>query len=44
MGEGIGDNFIIADIMNDNSVRYRLISLNCEDINCLGKLEEYILP
>jgi hypothetical protein len=44
MGEGIGDNFIIVDIMSDNAVKYRLISLNCEDINCLGNLEEYILP
>jgi hypothetical protein len=44
MGEGIGDNFIIVDVMTDNTLQYRLISLNCEDINCLGKLEEYTLP
>ncbi len=44
MGEGIGDNFLIVDVMIDNSVEYRLIPLNCEDIHCLGKLEEYTIP
>ncbi len=44
MGEGIGDNFLIVDVMTYNALSYRLISLNCEDINCLGKLEEYTLP
>lgn len=44
MGEGIGDNFVVVDVMTDNTLHYRLISLNCEDINCLGKLEEYTLP
>ncbi len=44
MGEGIGDNFVVVDVMTDNTLQYRLISLNCEDINCLGKLEEYTLP
>ena len=44
MGEGIGDNFIIVDVMTDNTVEYRLVPLNCEDMNCLGKLEEYVLP
>ncbi len=44
MGEGAGDNFLIVDVMTDNSLNYRLIPLNCEDINCLGKLEEYTLP
>ncbi len=41
MGEGIGDNFLIADVMSDNTVTYRLISLNCEDINCPGSLEDF---
>ena len=44
MGEGIGDNFLVVDVMSEGSVTYRLISLNCMDINCLGKLEDYILP
>jgi len=44
MGEGFGDNFLIVNVMTNNTVEYRLISLNCEDINCLGKLEDYTLP
>ncbi len=32
------------DFTSTNPVEYRLVSLNCEDINCLVKLEEYILP
>ncbi len=44
MGEGEGDNFIIVDIMSDNSVKLRLLSLDCEDINCLGNIEDYKLP
>jgi hypothetical protein len=43
MGEGKGDNFLIVDIMTDNTIRYRLIPLNCEDMDCLGKLEEFIV-
>ena len=44
MGEGTGDNFVVVDIMDDNTVAYRLVPLDCEGINCLGKLEEFILP
>ena len=44
MGEGTGDNIVIVDVLTDNSVKYRLISLDCENINCLGKLEDYTLP
>lgn len=44
MGEGIGDNYVIVDVMDDNTVAYRLVPLNCEDSNCLGKLEEFVLP
>ena len=44
MGEGTGDNFIIVDVLNDKTVEYRLVPLNCEDIHCLGKLEEFVLP
>lgn len=39
MGGGLKDNFIIVDILNDNSVLFHLIALNGEDINGLGKLD-----
>ena len=44
MGDGAGDNFLIVDVMTNNTVEHRLVSLNCEYINCLGKLEEFIMP
>ena len=44
MGGGVRDNFIIIDVYNDDSVGFRLIHLNGEDINSLGKLEDYINP
>ncbi len=44
MGEGKGDNFIIVDILEDNSVEYHLISLNTDDISDMGKLEDFELP
>ena len=44
MGEGIGDNFLVVNVSAFNPVKYNLISLNCEDIKCLGRLEDYILP
>ena len=37
-------DFIIIDVYNDDSVGFRLIHLNGEDINSLGKLEDYINP
>ena len=45
MGGGQRDNFIITDVRNKGKVSFRLIALNCgDDINCLGKLEDYKLP
>ncbi len=44
MGGGVRDNFVIVDIFNDGSVEFRLVHLNGDDINGLGKLEDYKLP
>lgn len=44
MGNGVTDNFVIVDVWSDRSVTYRLISLNTEDMNALGELEDYVLP
>jgi hypothetical protein len=41
MGGGKKDNFLIIDVLNDDSVKFRLIHLNGNDINGLGKLEDY---
>ncbi|MFC0603414.1 metallophosphoesterase family protein [Winogradskyella pulchriflava] len=41
MGGGIRDNFVIVDVLNSGEVNFRLIHLNGEDINGLGKLEDY---
>lgn len=43
MGGGVRDNFIIVDIHEDQSVSFRLIHLNGDDINGLGKLEDYLI-
>ena len=44
MGEGIVDNFVIVNVSEEDTITYELISLNCEDINCLGNLEDFVLP
>jgi hypothetical protein len=48
IGSGMGnmreDNFIIVRVDQDKSVSFRLIALNGEDIDALGKLEDYKLP
>lgn len=44
MGGGVKDNFVIIDVLNDNSVQFRLIHLNGDDMNSLGNLEEYKIP
>ena len=41
MGGGIRDNFVIVDVLNNGEVNFRLIHLNGENTNGLGKLEEY---
>ena len=43
MGEGIGDNFVVANVHQDKSVTFDLICLNEPDMNCLGKLTDYNL-
>jgi len=44
MGGGVRDNFVIVDISEDKTVSFRLIALNGDDINSLGKLEDYKIP
>ncbi len=44
MGGGEADNFVIVDVWADKPVSFRLIALNGEDIDALGKLEDYVLP
>ncbi len=44
MGGGAQDNVVICDIGKDKKLSFRLISLNGENVNALGKLEEFILP
>lgn len=41
MGGGTADNFVIVEIDNDTTVHFRLISLNGEHIDALGRLEDY---
>lgn len=41
MGGGLKDNFVIIDVLKDGTVKFRLIHLNGNDINGLGKLEDY---
>ncbi|OIQ30776.1 MAG: hypothetical protein BM564_00775 [Bacteroidetes bacterium MedPE-SWsnd-G2] len=43
MGGEQRDNFIFIDVKKDKSVEFRLIALNGDDINALGKLEDYVL-
>lgn len=44
MGGGVRDNIVIVDVFDDGSVEFRLIHLNGDDINGLGKLEDYVNP
>jgi len=44
MGGEVRDNIIIVDVFEDKTTSFRLIALNEEDINALGKLEDYELP
>jgi hypothetical protein len=43
MGGEVRDNFVVVDVYNDRTVHFRLIALNGDDINALGKLEDYRL-
>lgn len=42
MGGGVHDNFLIVDVYDNNSLGFRLISLNGDDIHALGKLTNYL--
>lgn len=44
MGGGVRDNMVIVDVFDDGSVEFRLIHLNGEDLDGLGKLEDYRNP
>ncbi len=44
MGGGVRDNFVIVDVLRDGSVNFRLVHLNGDDINGLGKLKDYKTP
>lgn len=44
MGNDNEDNFIIVKVDDVGAVSFEMISLNNEDINALGNLEDYILP
>jgi hypothetical protein len=44
MGGRKQDNFIIVNVKQDKSIDFELISLNGDDVNALGKLEDYLLP
>jgi len=43
MGGEERDNIVIIDVYSDKSIGYRLVALNGNDINALGKLEDYEL-
>ncbi len=43
MGEGEGDNFIVANVHEDKSVSYDLICLNDTALFCFGDLTDYRL-
>lgn len=44
MGGESRDNIVIIDVLSDKTVSFRLIALNGNDMNSLGKLEDYVLP
>ena len=44
MGGGVNDNVVFVDIYTDGTVGFRLIHLNGDDVNGLGKLEDYRIP
>lgn len=44
MGGGVRDNFVIVDVFKSGKVNFRLIHLNGDDMNSLGKLEDYRNP
>jgi len=43
MGGGKRDNFVIVDVLSDTTISFCLIAINGDDINALGRLEDYRL-
>lgn len=43
MGGEVNDNIVIIDVRKDKTINFRLIALNGNDINSLGKLEDFVL-
>lgn len=43
MGEGIGDNFVIVNVLKDKTIDYDLICLNDDKLECFGELTGYRL-
>lgn len=43
MGEEIGDNFVIVNVLNNKNIDYDLICLNDEKLECFGELTDYNL-
>jgi hypothetical protein len=43
MGGGVKDNFVIVDILKNKTVDFRLIHLNGDNENSLGRLDNYEL-
>ncbi len=41
MGEGKGDNFVVANVHSDKSVTYELICLSDTILNCFGDITDY---
>jgi len=44
MGGEVRDNMIIVDVSEDKTTSFKLIALNGDNINALGKLEDYEIP
>ncbi len=44
MGGRKQDNFIIVYVNKNNTVSLQLVALNGDDINALGKLEDFVMP
>lgn len=42
MGHEDGENFVVVNVQEDNTISYDLICLSDPDINCLGELTDYL--
>lgn len=43
MGEESGDNFVVVNVMKDNTIDYDLICLSDDELECFGELTSYRL-